>query len=157
MQSTTLLLLLAFVVQTCFASSSEEQSDDYCCPEGFEEVGGSCYLMDCPEMYWKDAFKFCDKHNAGLVVINSPEEGESLAEWLQEKGLKNTFWTGILGLGDYMHSLANRKKRSPAELLPYQCVLDSKKGYSCFNPGKSIAVCEAEKCEECQGKYYLIL
>ena len=60
-------------------------------------------------------------------------------------GLHAPFWTGVVGLGDYLRTLQEqqsqgRKKREVS--LPFQCILDTSEGFRCFSPGKSITLCE---------------
>ncbi len=119
-------------------------------------------MAQCPELPWSEAHKFCESHGAHLVVLNSEQESSALTEWLDGQGkvctnnilqiifrlldINNPFWTGIIGLGEYLEAKSGREKRSE-EILPYQCVLDKKEGFRCFNPGEAITICETPPTE----------
>ncbi len=54
----------------------------------------------------------------------------------------------MVELEDHMKKVSKGKSRSKREaLLPYQCVLDKSEGFRCFNPGKSITICETKPIE----------
>ena len=124
---------------------AEALSTNTSCPDGFEALGKSCYLAKCPELEWKEAHEFCEAHNSNLVVINSENEADYLSEWLNEQDIHNSFWAGIIGLGDYLKQ--KHRKRSAHEILPFQCVLNRRDGFRCFNPGKAVTICETEPTE----------
>ncbi|XP_036308275.1 C-type lectin domain family 10 member A isoform X2 [Pipistrellus kuhlii] len=62
------------------AALQSNDSQDACCPVAWLEHDGSCYWFSRARSTWSEAEKSCQLQNAHLVVINSREEQNFIAQ-----------------------------------------------------------------------------
>ncbi|XP_061445891.1 asialoglycoprotein receptor 1-like [Rhineura floridana] len=62
-----------------------------CCPKGWQSFEESCYWMSSTPASWNLAKLDCEKKNAHLVIINSPNE----SSFVNQRKRSNYLWIGL--------------------------------------------------------------
>ncbi|XP_038629988.1 CD209 antigen-like protein E [Scyliorhinus canicula] len=63
------------------------------CPRGWKHQNPKCYKLSTEKRDWNNSKQECEFQNSHLVIINTPEEQNSIVRFIKEK--KDDYWIGL--------------------------------------------------------------
>ncbi|XP_038629989.1 C-type lectin domain family 4 member E-like [Scyliorhinus canicula] len=63
------------------------------CPRGWKAHNQKCYNFSADKRNWNTAKHQCESQNSHLIIINTPEEENSIVEFIKAK--KEDYWIGV--------------------------------------------------------------